>query len=73
MDRINSVVSDNKQLRDEMDQSFTLDDVTDILRRIGGLSRATLFDKAFYDKHPGAIMYSRIRDILTLSSISFTH
>eukprot|EP00956_Cyclotella_meneghiniana_P012250 scaffold17422_cov67-Cyclotella_meneghiniana.AAC.2 len=56
MDRINSVVSDNKQLRDEMDQSFTLDDVTDILRRIGGLSRATLFDKAFYDKHPGAII-----------------
>ena len=54
MDRINSVVSDNKQLRDEMDQSFTLDDVTDILRRIGGLSRATLFDKAFHDKHPGA-------------------
>ena len=54
MDRINSVVSDNKQLRGEMDQCFTLDDVTDILRCIGGLSRATIFDKAFHDKHPTA-------------------
>ena len=54
MDRINSVVSDNKQLRGEMDQCFTLDDVTDILRCIGGLSRATIFDKAFHEKHPTA-------------------
>ena len=52
--KANSVSEDNKMLRDQLDELYSVQDVTDILVKVGGLSRATLFSKEFHHKYPGA-------------------
>ena len=53
-DRVGTATSENKQLRVSLDDAFTLQDVADILVKMGGLNRANLFNKKFHKKYPGA-------------------
>ena len=43
-----------KKLREAIEGSYTIQDVTDIILKIGGISRATLFNRDFHKKYPGA-------------------
>jgi len=43
--KVKSVCTKNKQLKEEMGEVLTMDDVTGILRKVGGMTRMTLFDK----------------------------
>lgn len=54
-ERIDTVQSTIKKLKSTSDDSFSLHEVTDIIREaVGGLSRLTIFDKKWHDKHPDA-------------------
>ena len=53
-DKVNALSKDNRKLRVEREESYSLQDVTDMLVRFGGLNRINLFNKEFHAKYPGA-------------------
>lgn len=53
-DKLDSLLDDIKELRKRQEESYTLQDVTDMLVRFGGVNRINLFNKDFHAKHPGA-------------------
>ena len=53
-EKASSVYEENKMLRDKLEEAYTIVDVTDMLVKIGGMSRATLFSTSFHKKFPGA-------------------
>ena len=53
-EKVNNVSVDNKLLREQLDGAYTIQDVTDMLVKAGGISRVTLFSDKFHKKYPGA-------------------
>lgn len=53
-EKARSASKDNKRLREELEDVYTMEDVTDIIRKVGGMTRLTLLDKKWHEKYPGA-------------------
>ena len=53
-DRAKISAETNKHLRDEMEDAYTIEDVADILRKVGGTTRFTILDEKWHEKYDGA-------------------
>lgn len=54
LERLSSANSDNKSLKQQLQQSISIQDVTEIILGLGGATRATIFNKTFHNDHPHA-------------------
>lgn len=53
-ERVQNVEAENERLRKRAASEYTIEELTDILRKVGGISRATLFDRKWHENHAGA-------------------
>jgi len=53
-EKVNNASADNKLLREQLDEAYAIQDVTDMLVKAGGISRVALFSDKFHKKYPGA-------------------
>lgn len=52
--KVHSVLDEIEELRKKREELYTLEDVTEMLVRFGGVNRINLFNKDFHAKYPGA-------------------